>query len=797
MKGKNKNMNQKKSEQAGNKFKSDQFYFGILFKDSPLAIVITDPYGKITNINHKFTRLFGFNKKECIGKDLDKLISSHDSIREARLFTNKTISGEKITLETKRYHKNGKSIMVSVLTSPIILNNKVEAVYGIYRDITDRKQMEEALIKEKSYLEQLFESAQEAIVMTENNGRIMRINKEFTKIFGYRKKESIGKFIDDLIAPKEFYKEASNITRATAHGKKTILETCRKKKNGSLIHVSVMGSPITVNDKQEAVYAIYRDITERKQSEEQLFQAKEAALSANIAKSEFLANMSHEIRTPMNGIIGMTELALDTDLNPIQREYLEAIKSSTDSLMTIINDVLDFSRIEAKKIELESIHFNLRDFTSDVVSSLSMLAEKKGLEMLYHISSETPIYVKGDPGRIRQILVNLLGNALKFTEKGEIVTLVKVSAFADKKVYLQFSVSDTGIGIPKEKQKSIFQSFTQADGSTTRKYGGTGLGLSISSSLVDLMNGKIWIESKPNKGTTFYFTIGLEVGEKTSDLPKPANKDELKGLSVLIVDDNATNRRILKDILTNWGLKPESAPDGQSALRIMKKFKKTGKFFSIILVDVQMPGMDGFSLVEKISSEFKLQSPTIMMLTSLGVRGDATRCQQLGISAYLVKPVRQAELLEAILLVHGKNKMKKKSPGVITRHTIREKHQTFNILLAEDNIINQKIVQRFLEKEGHHVSIAENGKKALSILKNEKFDLILMDIQMPQMDGFEATTIIRGQETSSKTHIPIIAMTGHALKGDKERCLSAGMDEYISKPISFEKLNELINQLLK
>jgi PAS domain S-box-containing protein len=753
--------------------------------------------GKFLDANPTFIKMIGHESLEELKKiNAGETGYSTDFTRKdfLKMLSN---NGEIRGLETT-YQKKDNSLIFVRESARAIKNDQGEILYieGSFEDITERKKAEQAFLEEKSYLERLFESAQEGIVMTENNGRVIRVNKEFEKMFGFSKTEVIGRFIDDLVAPQELLSEATNITQTAARGKKMAVETIRRRKDGSSIHVSVLSSPIIVSGEQLAVYAIYRDITERKQAEQQIIQAKEAALSASLAKSQFLANMSHEIRTPMNGIMGMTELALDTDLTPVQRDYLQTIKSSADSLLNIINDVLDFSRIEAKKIELESINFKLKDFVNDVVSSMSVLAEKKGLETLCHIAPDTPTYVKGDPGRIRQILVNLISNAIKFTQKGEIVVSLKVKSRISKKVNLQFTVSDTGIGIPESKKKLIFQSFTQADGSTTRKYGGSGLGLAISSSLVDLMGGQIWVESHERKGSKFHFTIGIEARDKPPETFKPSDVRKLEGQPVLVVDDNATNRRILKEMLINWKMKPDLVSSGKMALRSLRQMQNNEKFYSLILVDAQMPEMDGFTLVDKINMEFEDQSPAIMMLTSLGIRGDASRCQHLGISVYLVKPVKQSELLESILIVLNKKSFKKEQQQVITRHTIREQHKKYHVLLAEDNLVNQKVVKKFLEKLGHEVEIVNNGKQALSALKTRNFNLILMDVQMPIMDGYEATAAIRKKEAGKTKHIPIIAMTAKALKGDRESCLAVGMDDYLAKPISLPGLSEKINQVM-
>ena len=683
-------------------------------------------------------------------------------------------------------------------------NNRLEVRVNertreLQEEVNERVRAEDALYEERRIMRALIDNVPDFIYVKDVQSRYLVVNASLARALGAKSPaEALGKTVFDFYPTElaEHYLQDDQEVMRTKQALFNREEECRNEKGDKIFLLTTKVPLIGSSGESAGLAGIGRDITERHEVEREMQRARKGAEAASRAKSEFLANMSHEIRTPLNGIMGMTELVLDTELTPEQREYLETVKMSSDSLLTVINDILDFSKIEAGKIDLEIADFNLRDCLEATLKTLALRSDEKGLELLCEIAPEVPDLMQGDTSRLRQILINLVSNAIKFTEEGEVAVRVHLEAQNGNSGSLGFTVSDTGIGIPLEKQKLIFDPFSQADTSTTRRYGGTGLGLTISMRLVTMMGGKMWLESQPGKGARFHFTLPFRSSGKTAKIGSIAHPEILGGVKVLVADDNPTNRRILEGMLKRWDMKSKCVESGEAALAELLAGRDAAAPYRLILTDMHMPGMDGFALIEQIRQRPELATAVIMMLTSAGHRGDANRCRELGVSAYLLKPIRQSELREAIARVLGAPALAGAIP-LVTRYSLqdaRDPAEVLHILVAEDNFVNQRLATRLLEKRGHRVAVAANGCEALKALGEASYDLVLMDVQMPVMDGMEATAKLREMEKLTGRHQPVVAMTAHAMKGDQELCFAAGMDGYLTKPIHRQELDEVLER---
>ena len=637
-----------------------------------------------------------------------------------------------------------------------------------------------------------------AVAIADEHGLIDWVNEGFVRMTGRSLQDVIGSEIASAFAgPLTDTEVVARISEIPLSRRSVAEEMLSYRRSGEAYWISLTATPVTDEDGNVMrIVTIANDVTVRKQAQQQLERAKEAAEVASQAKSEFLANMSHEIRTPMNSIIGMTELLLDSKLTRDQRQQLQVVLGSAESLLQLLNDILDFSKIEAGKLSLEVTTFDLREMLEDVFRSLANRAQAKGLELLCHLPADVPELLVGDPTRLRQVVVNLVGNAIKFTNEGEVALTAQVESRAREHLVLHLSVRDTGIGIAPAQQQRIFDAFAQADSSTNRQFGGTGLGLAISWQLIEMMGGQLWLESQPKQGSTFHFTVGLTIPKgkrrrKRSSISKGV--ESLNGLRVLVVDDNQTNRLILDETLKSWRMIPSVVASAPAALQELRQADELGMPFQLILLDALMPEVDGYSLAAQIKETADLKPATVMMLSSAESRLDTRRCRRLGIGSYLQKPVCRSALLEAILL--ATRGIKVSTRGKSRKSTPQRESRLLEVLLVEDTPANQEVARRLLEKRRHRVTVAECGEEAIDLFDRHEYDLVLMDIQMPDMDGFETTAAIRQRERSSQRRTPIVAMTAHAIKGYRERCLDAGMDGYVSKPVRSKELFQAIESV--
>ena len=753
--------------------------------------------GRVDFISSNAERILSFTPEDAYrlgGQVWFDSIHPEDGPRVKKAFEALFKAGRPYDVECRRKGRDGEWVWVHDRSVATHERDGMLYADGLVTDITERKKTEESLRTSEQRYRLLFDRNMAGVLRGSLEGQVLECNEAFAKILGYESaRQVLALSTVDL-----YYSTEEHVALVQGLNEKKAItnhEMRFRRSNGSPVWAIANIILVEGDNRQNAsIVATIVDITDRKSAEEDLRKAKEAAEAASRAKSDFLANMSHEIRTPMNGVIGMTELVLDTELTIEQRDYLNTVKSSANSLLNIINDILDFSKIEARKLDLECVTFDLRAAIDTAMKGLGIRVGKKKLELACHIAPDVPSEVIGDPGRLRQILLNLVDNAIKFTRAGEVLVRVGKLSETDGQIVVHFSISDTGIGIPPEKREAIFRAFEQADNSFTRRFGGTGLGLAIASQLVTMMGGQMHLESEVGKGTTFYFTVRLTVGTPVEQA-KQTRIAGLRGMPVLVVDDNATSRTILGKTLNNWRMKPVLACGGLSAMESLQRACEAARPFPLVIIDSQMPKMDGFALLEQIRQDAGMAGSIIMMLPSSGQAGDATSCYAMGASACLFKPITETELLDAIARVLDMGSPTPQEARAIPQRSLAAERRA-RVLVVEDNPVNQHVALRVVEKQGYSPRAVGNGREALALLAKEHFDLVLMDIQMPEMDGIEATIAIRREERGTSRHVPIIAMTAHAMQGDRNRCLEAGMDDYISKPINVHDLAAALDRLL-
>ncbi len=741
------------------------------------------------------------NQRYCdeLHKKLDELVGRTDftffppELAEKYRRDDQRVMRERLVVEDIEAHHtpDGQRLHVQVMKAPATdAKGKVIGTQTMFWDVTARVEAEEALQRSTSRFKKLFDANIIGIMLADLSGRVLEANDAYLALTGYSRDDLLGGNLRwDKLTPPEFRPldliaiESLNATGVCPPWEKEYI-----RKDGSRVPV-MLGVSMLDNSTSECICFVL-DMTKQKRTETQLLRAKEEADSASQSKSLFLANMSHEIRTPMNAIIGLTELVLDSELAPEQRDNLTAVAESAEALLSLINHILDFSKIEAGKLELDAVEFSLRTMVAGILKTLSLEAHRKGLELIGDIRADVPDRLIGDVVRLRQVLMNLLGNAVKFTDSGEVVLRVIVSSREALSLELRFEVVDTGIGIPEDRQHAIFEAFEQVHTSINRKYGGTGLGLSITSKLAHLMGGRVWLKSEPGHGSTFFVTS--QVRPAVSELVAAAmNPSPLDGLRVLVVDDNATSRQALMDLLTSWRMRPMTVAGAKEALAALKRAKGADNLFAFSLIDAQMPEVDGFELATTIRETFADRAGHMLLLLSSPNRAEElAHCDQAGLAATITKPVNESELFDTLMSLRlGSGD--EIAPSLPARAT-ETARTVLQVLLVEDSLFNQKLAIALLKKRGHQVQVANNGREAVDLFFRNPFDRVLMDVQMPEMDGLEATQIIRQRESRSGGHVPIIAMTAQALSGDRERCLAAGMDEYLTKPIRADQVFEVL-----
>jgi two-component system sensor histidine kinase/response regulator len=763
--------------------------YRLLVESADDLIYRTDSQGRFNYVNPAVADALGIPDAELLGRDFCEGVRPDYQEQARQFYDDQRRQGIPNTYcEFPMVSRTGQDLWLGQRVQLAFEEGEFTGLLAVARDITDRKLLEQALEREREQLRQIVTHAPVAMAMLDREGRHVAHSTRWLRYVGVEEPSVVGRTLHE-VWPDMPARYEEVYQRALAGEVVSDPEDALERADGTKVWLRWTVHPW--RDSRGSVQGIVLAV----QSIDLLVRARQAALEASRLKSEFVANMSHEIRTPMNGVIGMTRLLLDTDLDDEQREYADLIDSSGRSLLEIINDILDFSKIEAGRIDLEIVDFDLRRAVREVLGSFAEAAGARNIELLCLIRHDVPSALRGDPGRLRQVLTNLVGNAVKFTEKGEVVLRVTIASSDEEAAVVRFEVRDTGIGIDSTVRSRLFQSFVQADGSTTRQYGGTGLGLAISRRLVELMGGAIDVESQPGRGSTFWFTVRFE-RQPSAPAPAPAARARLAGRRVLVVDDNATNRQILRQQLGPWGLRVTTEGSGTKALELLREAAAVGKAYDLVILDMKMPEMDGLSLGRAIRAQAGSEGVRLVLLTSIGQRGHGAEASRIGIDAYLTKPVDETDLYDCLVEVVTRERSER-GPTLVTRHSLREARPQpgARVLVAEDNEVNQKVAVRLLEKLGYRVEVADNGREAVEACERSPYDAVLMDGQMPGMDGFEATRRIREREGDTR-HTPVIAMTASAMKGDRERCLEAGMDDYVSKPVTPESLQAALTRWL-